>query len=119
MKLPLSAISLCQLLPCHLGPTRPVFFINCMSLADLTTVGAFHVSIPAEPSLLQDEVQVFNAMCASNLLDLMVTMSCGLTLQICLIIVLSFAADVGGLAPLTHCRKMKFPTINPPIYLPK
>ena len=41
------------------------------------------MSIPAEPSLFQYEVQVFNA-------DLMVAVSCGLTLQIYLIIALSF-----------------------------
>ena len=43
--------------------------------------------IPAEPSLFQYEVQVFNA---SSSVDLMVAVSCGLTLQICLIIALSF-----------------------------
>ena len=35
---------------------------------------------------------------ASNSLDLVVTISCGLTLQICLIIACHFTADVGGLA---------------------
>ena len=42
------------------------------------------MSIPAEPSVFQYEVQVFNSE------PLMVAVSCGLTLQICLIIALSF-----------------------------
>ena len=52
------------------------------------------MSIPAEPSLFQYEVQVFNAepmpSHASSSVDLIVAVSCGLTLQICLIIALSF-----------------------------
>ena len=35
---------------------------------------------------------------ACSSLDLVVTMACGLTLQICLIIACHFAADTGGLA---------------------
>ena len=54
------------------------------------TVGAFRVSIPAEPSLFQYEVQVFNAERASSSVDLILAVSCGLTLHICLIIALSF-----------------------------
>ena len=54
------------------------------------TVGVFHVSIPAEPSLLQEEVQVLMPSCASSSVDLMVAVSCGFTLQICLIIALSY-----------------------------
>ena len=56
-------------------------------------------SILAQPSLLQNEVQILNAKprIASSSLDLVVTMSCGLTLQICLIIALSF-----------HCRRWRF-----------
>ena len=49
------------------------------------TTGAFHISIPAEPSVLQNEVQSSMPSCPSSSLDLVVTMSCGLTLQICLI----------------------------------
>ena len=45
-ELPLSAIPLCQLLPCHFGPPRPMLSIKgCL---DCTT-GAFHMSIsPSE-----------------------------------------------------------------------
>ena len=39
------------------GPRLPII---CMSKA-VCTVGAVHVSIPAEPSLFQDEVLVSNA----------------------------------------------------------
>ena len=60
-ELPLSAIPLCQLLPCHLGPPRPLLSRSSM------------------PS------------CASSSLDLMMTVSCSLTLQICLIIALSLS----------------------------
>ena len=61
-ELPLSAIPLCQLLPCHLGPSRPTLSINLYVKGCLDcTVGAFHMSIPAEPSLFQYEVQVFNS----------------------------------------------------------
>ena len=90
-ELPLSAIPLCQLLPSHLGPPRPTFSNNLYGKGCLDcTIGAFHVSIPAEPSLSQYEIQVFNAFHASSSVDLMVAVSCGLTLQICLIIALSF-----------------------------
>ena len=54
------------------------------------------MSIPAEPSLFQNEVQILMPSCASSSLDLVATMSCGLTLQICLIIALSSAADIEG-----------------------
>ena len=90
-ELPLSAIPLCQLLPSHLGPPRPTLTINPYVKGCLDcTVWAFHMSIPAEPSLSQYEVQVFNPSRASSSMDLMVAVSCGLTLQICLIIALSF-----------------------------
>ena len=93
-ELPLSRIPLCQLLPCHLGPPRPMLSINLYVKGCLDcTIGTFHISIPVEASLLQNEVQILNAKppkykCSS--LDLVVTMSCGLTLQICLIIAMSF-----------------------------
>ena len=49
------------------------------------------MSIPAESSLLQNAVQILNAKLHKySSLDLVVTTSCGLTLQICLIIALSF-----------------------------
>ena len=61
-ELPLSAIPLCQLLPSHLGPPRPTLSINLYIKGCLDcTIGAFHMSIPAEPFLFQYEVQVFNS----------------------------------------------------------
>ena len=46
-ELPLSAIPLCQLLPCHLGPPRPLLSINLYVKGCLDcTIGAFHMSIP-------------------------------------------------------------------------
>ena len=55
-------VPLCQLLPSHLGPPRPTLSINLYVKGCLDcTIGAFHISIPAEPSLFQYEVQVFNA----------------------------------------------------------
>ena len=70
-ELPLSVIPLCQLLPSHLGPPRPMLSINLYIKDCLDcTVGAFHVSIPAEPSLFQYEVQVFNAEPCKLLLEI-------------------------------------------------
>ena len=82
-----------------MSPTSPssLFPVDC-------TVGAFHLSIPAEPSFFQYEVQVFNAELpsrASSSVDLMVAVSCGLTLQICLIIALSFC-----------CRRWRLGFVN-------
>ena len=61
-ELPLSAIPLYQLLPCHFGPPRPTLSINLYvkGCIDCTT-GAFHMSIPSKSSLLQNEVQILNA----------------------------------------------------------
>ena len=57
-----SVIPLCQLLPCHLGPPMLMLSINLYATGWLDcTIEAFHMSIPAEPSLLQDEVRVPNA----------------------------------------------------------
>ena len=57
-----SAIPLCQLLSSHLKPPRPMLSINLYIKSCLDCiVGAFHMSIPAKPSLFQYEVQVFNA----------------------------------------------------------
>ena len=97
-ELPLSAIPHCQLLPCHLGPPKPMLSINLYVTGCLDcTIGAFHMSIPVEPSFLQNESR--SSMPSS--LDLMVTMSCSLTLQICLIIALSF-----------RCRHWRFGFVN-------
>ena len=61
-ELPLSAVPLCQLLPCHFGPPRPKLSISLYVKGCLDcTTGAFHVSIPSESSLLQNEVQILNA----------------------------------------------------------
>ena len=50
-ELPLSAIPLCQLSPCHLGPPRSTLSLNLYVKSCLDcTIGAFHMSIPAEPS---------------------------------------------------------------------
>ena len=61
-ELPLSAVPLCQLLPCHFGPPRPTLSINLYVKGCLDcTTGAFHMSIPSKSSLLQNEVQILNA----------------------------------------------------------
>ena len=59
------------------------------------------MSIPADPSLLQNDVQNPIPSHASSSLDLVVTMSCGLTLQVCLIIALLFC-----------CRHVRFGFVN-------
>ena len=60
-ELPLSAVPLCHLLLCHVGPPRPMLSINLYVKGCLDcTIGAFHMSIPAEPFLLQNEVQILN-----------------------------------------------------------
>ena len=99
-ELPLSAIPLCQLFPYHLGPPRQTLSINLYVKGCLDcTIGVFHMSIPSESYLLQNDVQILNA-------KLVVTMSCGLTLQICLIIALSF-----------RCRCWRFGFVNGQISL--
>ena len=103
-ELPLSAIPLCQLLPCHLGPPRPTLSLSRYVKGCLDCIiQAFHMSIPAEPSLLFFRMRSRSSMPsrASSSLDLVVTSSCGLTLQICLIIALSF-----------RCRRWRFGFVN-------
>ena len=101
-ELPFSAIPRCQLLPCHLGPPRPMLSLNLYAKGCLDcTIGAFQMSIPAEPSFVQNEAKSSMPSCASSSLDLVVTTSCGLTLQICLIIALSF-----------RCRRWRFGFVN-------
>ena len=47
-ELPLSAIPLCQLLPCHLRLPRPTLSLNLYVKGCFDcTIGAFHMSIPA------------------------------------------------------------------------
>ena len=46
-ELPLSAIPVCQLLPCHLGPPRPMLSISLYITGCLDcTIGAFHILDP-------------------------------------------------------------------------
>ena len=99
-ELPLSTIPLCQLLPCHFGPPRPTLSINLYVKGCLDcTIGAFHMSIPSESSLLRTRSSMPSR--TSSSLDLVVTVSCSLTLQICLIIALSF-----------RCRRWRFGFVN-------
>ena len=97
-ELPLSAITLCQLFPCHLGPPRPTISINCMSKAVLTAP-LERSTCPYHRSRLSFRMRSRSSMPsrASSSLDLVVTMSCGLSLQSYLIIALSFC-----------CRRWRF-----------
>ena len=101
-ELPFSAIPLRQLLLCHLGPPSPCFPSTCMSQAVLTTM-LEHSTCPYLRSLLSFRMRSRASMpsCASSSFDLMVTMSCGLILQICLITALSF-----------RCRCWRFGFVN-------
>ena len=101
-ELPLSANPLYQLLPCHLGPLRSTVSITCMSKAILTAPLELS-TCPYQRSLLSFRMRSRSSMPnrASRSLDLVVTVSCGLTLQICLIITLSF-----------HCRCWWFGFVN-------
>ena len=101
-ELPLSAIPLCQLLPCHLGLHGPCFPSTCMSKAVLTAPLECS-TCPYHRSLLSFRMRSRSLMPSrtSSSLDLVVTMSCGLTLQICLIIALSF-----------RCRRWRFGFVN-------
>ena len=83
-KLPLSAIP-----PCHLGPPR--LRLSISSQAVLTA--PLECSLcPYQRSLLSFRMRSISSMPSrtSSSLHLMVTVSCSLTLQICLIIALSF-----------------------------
>ena len=100
-ELPLSAIPLCQLFPYHFGPPRPTLSINLYVKGCLDcTIGAFHMSIPQELSFRMRSRSSMPSRTSSSM-DLAVTMSCGLTLQICLIIALSF-----------RCRCWRFGFVN-------
>ena len=81
-ELPLSAIPLCQLFPCHLGPPRPTLSINLYVKGCLDcTIGAF--TCPYHRSLLSFRMRSRSSMPShtSSSLDLVVTMSCGLTMS--------------------------------------
>ena len=97
-ELPLSAIPLCQLLPCHLGPHRPMLSIN-----PYVTGCPGASTCPYQRSLLSFRMRSRSSVlsCASSSLDVMVTMSCCLTLQICQIIAQSF-----------RCRCWRFGFVN-------
>ena len=97
-----SAIPLCQLLPCHLGPPRPMLSINLMSKAVLTAP-LEQSTCTYQLSLLSFRMRSRSSMPSrtSSSLDLVVTMSCSLTLQICRIIALLFC-----------CRCWRFGFVN-------
>ena len=96
-ELPHSAIPLCHLLPCHLGPPRPMLSINLHVKGSIDcTIGAFHMSIPAEPFLLQNEVQCKHAQLAhwTWWCERLVAWHCRSVWSLpC-----QYAADIGGLA---------------------
>ena len=105
-ELPLSAIPLCQLLPCHLRPPKPTLSLNLYVKGCLDcTIAAFHVHTSGafSPSVLSFRMRSRSSMpsCASSSMDLVVTTSCDLTLQTCLIIALSF-----------RCRPWRFGFVN-------
>ena len=88
-ELPLAAIPLCHQFRWHLGPPRPARFIYLYPDLTPPLEGS---TCPYQRILLSFRMRSRSLIpsCASSSLDLMVTMSCGLTLQICLIIALSF-----------------------------
>ena len=90
-----------------LGLPGPRFPSTCMSKAVLTAP-LEHCTCPYQHSLLSFRMRSKPSMpsCASSLLDLVVTMSCGLALQICLIISLSFG-----------CRHWRFGFVNGQVLL--
>ena len=85
-----------------LGLPGSRFPSTCMSKAVLTAP-LEHSTCPYHRSLLSFRMRSRSSMPSptSSSLDLVVTMSCGLTLQICLIIALSF-----------HCRRWRFGFVN-------
>ena len=80
-----------------LGLPGPRFPLTCMSKAVLTA-SLEHSTCPYQRSLLSFSTRSRSSIPsrASSSVDLMVAVSCGLTLQICLIIALSF-----------HCRRWR------------
>ena len=78
--------SLCQLFPCHLGPPRPTLSISLYVTGCFLTAPLEHSRCPYQPSLLSFRMRSSVPSNASSSLDLMLTMSSRLTLQICLII---------------------------------
>ena len=90
-ELPLYAIPLCQLLQCHLGLPGPPFPSTWRSKA-VSTAPLERSTCPYQRSHLFFRMRSRFSMPShvSSSLDLVVTVSCGLTVQICLIIALSF-----------------------------
>ena len=90
-----------------LGLPGPRFPSTCMSKAVLTAP-LERSTCPYHWSLLSFRMSSRFSMpsCTSSSLDLVVTMSCGLTLQICLFIALSF-----------RCRRWRFGFVNGQISL--
>ena len=87
--------------------SHPRFPSTCMSKAVLTA-SLEHSTCPYQRRLLSFRMRSRYSMpsLASSSLDLVVTMSCSLTLQICLIIALSF-----------HCRRWRFGFVNGQVLL--
>ena len=85
----------------------PCFPSDCRSKAVLTAP-LEHSTCPYQWSLFSFRMRSRSSMpsSASSSLDLMVTLSCSLTLQICLIIALSF-----------HCRRWRFGFVNSQVSL--
>ena len=90
-----------------LGLPGSCFPSICMSKA-LLTAPLEHSTCPYQQSLFSSRMRYRSSMqtCTSNSLDLVVTMSCGLTLQICLIIALSI-----------RCRHWRFGFVNGQVLL--
>ena len=88
--------------PQHKQTKGPRFPSTCMSKAVLTAP-LERSTCPYHQSLLSFRMSSRSSMpsCTSSSLYLVVTMSCGLTLQTCLIIALSF-----------RCRRWKFGFVN-------
>ena len=90
-----------------LGLPGSYFPSTCMSKA-LLTAALEHSTCPYQQSHFSSRMRCRSSMqtCTSNSLDLVVTMSCGLTLQICLII-----------APSIRCRLWRFGFVNGQVLL--
>ena len=104
--LPLSAIPLCQLLPCHLGPLKPKLSINLYVKCCLDcTIGVFHMYQLSLTFRMRSRSSMSSH--ASSSLGLVVTMSWGLTLQIWVIALFCcrcwWFGFVSGQVSLEHC----------------
>ena len=86
----------------------PAHFPSIYMLQAALTAPLEHSMCPYQRSLLSFRMRARSSMpsCASSSLDMMVTMPCGLTLQTCLIIALSF-----------RCRCWRFGFVNGQVLL--